>query len=155
MADGVTVHVMLEPHRTMKQIERVEVFTYTRGNLKTLEIEEVSLSSNWARWKGTTYTACRYLHAIFDKSKEVFTHTDGAVRLYSEEQFSIRQQKNLAQYGKDAHRVKTFLVNGGIDTETWVKTVHFYFSGNPLVGEYFGFSEHSEVGLSNGVQAGQ
>ena len=52
--------------------------------------------------------ASRYLHAIYDPKTSTFSHTDGAIRIYSEEEIIFRNEVHVRNGGKQGVRVKIF-----------------------------------------------
>lgn len=88
------------------------------------------------------YFPARYLHAEFDLTANCFRHFDGAIQLFTEEEYFQRRDadfnitmKNLAHI--KARSSKVFKINGPLKTENWVEFCCHFFTANPLTFEYF------------------
>jgi len=70
-------------------------------------------------------------------SRGVFVHFDGAVRIYSREQYDRRLETDLKKYGeKAAGYQKVFRVDGSTPLTTWCRLTAKFFQENDLVVEY-------------------
>lgn len=94
---------------------------------------------------GVHYFPARYLHAEFDLAANCFRHFDGAVQLFTEDEYFQRRDsdfnmtmKNTAHVKARSHKV--FKINGSLTTDDWVEFCCHFFAANPLTFEYFGGS---------------
>lgn len=81
--------------------------------------------------------ASRYLHAIYDPNTSTFSHTDGAVRIYTEEEICFRNDVHVRNGGKQGVRVKVFQVDGKIDRDLWCSLAASFFVWNRDIKKYF------------------
>lgn len=79
----------------------------------------------------------RFIHAIFDPAKEIFTHLDGAMRIYGESDYEDRICRKLNNYDKSYHKVKIFRIDGEIDYEVFRYVVGAFYKWNRMPIEYF------------------
>lgn len=81
----------------------------------------------------------RYFHAIFDKSTGNITHCDGALRIYDEAEFTLRQKYHVRQpeVRKIGKRVKLFLIDDVIDQELFMSLATNFLVWNQDALEYF------------------
>lgn len=89
----------------------------------------------------TLYPA-RYLHAEFDLPSGTFRHFDGAIQLFTEDEYLRRRDSDFNMPSKNiehikARSTKVFKLNGAIPVKTWVDFCCHFFAGNPLTFEYF------------------
>lgn len=114
----------------------------TKDNIKVFQAEEFKNSSIIIEVNGVIYYPVRYIHAEFDIKNGYFRHFDGAVQLYTKEEYEIRKDKNFNYKikGKEQikpNSIKLFKMNGEVSIEMWIEFISHFFSGNPLVMEYF------------------
>ena len=91
---------------------------------------------------GLQYRPARYLHAEFDLAADCFRHFDGAIQLFTEEEYFQRRDSDFNMTMKNRAHVKArsrkvFKINGSLRTEDWVEFCCHFFAGNPLTFEYF------------------
>jgi hypothetical protein len=91
---------------------------------------------------GRRYFPARYLHAEFDLSANCFRHFDGAIQLFTEEEYLQRRESDFNMTMKNpahvkARSTKVFKINGRLDTRKWVEFCSHFFAANPLIFEYF------------------
>ncbi|MCK5051108.1 MAG: hypothetical protein KAS53_05185 [Candidatus Cloacimonetes bacterium] len=79
----------------------------------------------------------RYFHAIYNPDREVFTHTDGAIRIYDSVELKYRNTVHVRKSGKIGKRIKIFKVNGDIKREDWCILVSAFFVWNNDIYKYF------------------
>ncbi len=80
----------------------------------------------------------RFVHAIFDPAKEIFTHLDGAVRIYDKSDYEKRICcQNLKNCDKSYHKAKIFRIDGEIDYEAFRHVVGAFYKWNRMPIEYF------------------
>lgn len=91
---------------------------------------------------GQHYFPARYLHAEFDLTANCFRHFDGAIQLFTEEEYFQRRDSDFNMTMKNpahikARSSKVFKINGPLNTENWVEFCCHFYTGNPLTFEYF------------------
>lgn len=91
---------------------------------------------------GQHYFPARYLHAEFDLSANCFRHFDGAIQLFTEEEYFQRRDSDFNMTMKNpahikARSSKVFKINGPLKTENWVEFCCHFYTSNPLTFEYF------------------
>ena len=80
----------------------------------------------------------RFVHAIFDPAKEIFTHLDGSVRIYGKPDYEDRIfRQNLKNCDKSYHKAKIFRVDGEIDYEVFRHVIGAFYKWNRMPIEYF------------------
>jgi len=79
----------------------------------------------------------RYFHAIYDREEEHFSHIDGAVRLYSDSEWRLRNQTHLRQAGKVGQRIKIFRIDVAQSREAFCDICPSFFVWNEDVQRYF------------------
>lgn len=91
---------------------------------------------------GRHYFPARYLHAEFDLTANCFRHFDGAIQLFTEEEYFQRRDsdfnmtmKNPAHIKARSHKV--FKINGSLKVKDWVEFCCHFYAANPLTFEYF------------------
>lgn len=113
-----------------------------QGGIKTFQSLELKSAAVQLVRGGERYFPGRYVHAEFDLSKGVFRHFDGAVQLFREDEYLQRRDSDFNINAKHlshlkARSKKLFKLNGQISVKTWVELCCHFFTGNPLVFEYF------------------
>ncbi len=91
---------------------------------------------------GQHYFPARYLHAEFDLSTNSFRHFDGAIQLFTEEEYFKRRDSDFNMTMKDPSHIKArsnkvFKINGPLKVEHWVEFCCHFYAANPLIFEYF------------------
>jgi hypothetical protein len=91
---------------------------------------------------GKRYFPARYLHAEFDLNAGCFRHFDGAIQLFTEQEYLQRRDSDFNMTMKDLAHVKAssskvFKINGPLRTERWVEFCCHFYAANPLAFEYF------------------
>ncbi len=80
----------------------------------------------------------RFVHAIFDPAKEIFTHLDGSVRIYGKSDYEDRICcQNLKNCNKSYHKAKIFRIDGEIDYEAFRHVIGAFYKWNRMPIEYF------------------
>jgi hypothetical protein len=79
----------------------------------------------------------RYFHAIYNPERKVFTHTDGAIRIYDSIELTQRDLVHVRNSGKIGKRVKIFKIDGDIKREDWCCLVSTFFVWNQDIYNYF------------------
>ena len=79
-----------------------------------------------------------------------FIHLDGAIHLYTQEEYLKRKNENIDFNRKfnghiKAQSVKLFLINGEIPTNQWAEIVSLFSNGNPLMFEYLSGEPPEEI----------
>lgn len=91
---------------------------------------------------GQPYFPARYLHAEFDVAANCFRHFDGAIQLFTEEEYLQRRDSDFNMVMKSpahikARSSKVFKINGPLRTKDWVEFCCHFYAANPLTFEYF------------------
>lgn len=128
----------------------LDIMWYTTGdNIKVFQAEEFKIDSYIIKLDGIKYYPVKYIHAEFDIELGYFRHFDGAIELYTEEEYFARREQNFNQKAKGSEQIKPnsiklFKLNGEIAIDLWIEYISHFLSGNPLVMEYFSgeYPEH-------------
>ena len=88
------------------------------------------------------YFPARYLHAEFDLEANCFRHFDGAIQLFTEEEYFHRRDSDFNMTMKNSAHIKArsskvFKINGPLETASWVEFCSHFYTANPLTFEYF------------------
>ncbi len=91
---------------------------------------------------GLQYFPARYLHAEFDISANCFRHFDGAIQLFTEDEYLQRRDSDFNMTMKNSAHIKArsnkvFKINGPLITKIWVEFCCHFYAKNPLAFEYF------------------
>ncbi len=124
------------------QVRSLDVQWSQNGNIKTFQAMEFKSSEATSEYNGDTRHPVRYLHAEYDLSKNHFIHTDGAIQFLTPEEFEARKNSDFRYNHKSSKHqkpdyLKIFKINGIISRDEWIDLVAHFFTGNPLVHEYF------------------
>lgn len=114
----------------------------SKEGVKTFQAEEFKTDKVKIDYGGSEYFPVRYLHAEFDLDRNHFRHFDGAIHFYTEDEYARRRDSDFNFNAKHNDHIKTkslklFKMNGQVSVETWVEFSSHFFSGNPLILEYF------------------
>lgn len=119
------------------------------SQIKTFQALEVKTQDAQVIADGETYFPARYLHAEFDLSSGVFRHFDGAIQLFTEEEYLRRRDSDFNITFKSSEHIKArskkvFKLNGPLPVDAWVEFCCHFFTANPLTFEYFtgAYPEH-------------
>lgn len=110
--------------------------------IKSFQALEIKTEDVWMDIEDRRYFPARYLHAEFDVSANSFRHFDGAIQLFTEEEYFLRRDADFNMTMKNpahikARSSKVFKMNGPLETESWVEFCCHFFAANPLILEYF------------------
>ena len=113
-----------------------------QGQIKTFQALELKSVAVQLVHGGEVYFPGRYVHAEFDLARGNFRHFDGAVQLFREDEYLQRRDSDFNVNAKylshmKARSKKLFKLNGQVSVTTWVELCCHFFTGNPLVFEYF------------------
>ena len=117
---GLTQFGSDEFEKLYYNILRTEFVWKKEDNLYTLELEEVK--DQPAPTLTDTY-ACRYVHSIFDESKNGFDHFDGAIRAYDTDLMLERVDKKMTEMGRRSQYTKLFRIDGNLPLANWKSLV--------------------------------
>ncbi len=119
------------------------------GGIKSFQALEMKTEDIRIEIGGQHYFPARYLHAEFDLAVNCFRHFDGAVQLFTEEEYFHRRDSDFNMTMKNpahikARSSKVFKINGPLKTEDWVEFCCHFYAANPLSFEYFsgGYPTH-------------
>jgi hypothetical protein len=117
--------------------------------IKTFQALEVKTHDAQVVINGNAYFPARYLHAEFDLSSGMFRHFDGAIQLFTEEEYLLRRDSDFNIVFKSSQHIKArsrkvFKLNGALTVDAWVEFCCHFFTANPLTHEYFtgAYPEH-------------
>ena len=110
--------------------------------IKTFQALEVKTEKVQIDVGGQRYFPARYLHAEFDLATNCFRHFDGAIQLFTEEEYFQRRDSDFHMTMKNSAHVKArshkvFKINGPLQTKDWVELCCHFYAANPLTFEYF------------------
>lgn len=138
-AHGVTVHGPTK-YDSMNGLKQTEFWWYGKDE-RTFQIEEVLEEPRWRTCGNERRTPARFVHSIFDPNTGRPCHLDGAVRLYTDHEWSDRLQQPIDKFGKRGVRHKLWAVDGDIQLNDWYTMIHMFFKRNFTIAEYFGLEE--------------
>lgn len=135
----------IEPHHVhffFADAHCVDIKWTDGDGIKTFQALELKVENVQMEVEGKRYHPARYLHAEFDLGRNCFRHFDGAVQLFSPDEYLQRRNSDFNMTMKSVEHVKArskklFKLNGPVDTATWVDLCCHFYSGNPLAFEYF------------------
>ena len=110
--------------------------------IKSFQALEIKTENIKIEIGGQDYFPARYLHAEFDMASNCFRHFDGAIQLFTEEEYFQRRDSDFNMTMKNPAHVKArskkvFKINGPLKTEDWVEFCCHFYTANPLTFEYF------------------
>jgi len=113
-----------------------------KDGIKTFQALEVKTENITIEVDGQRYFPARYLHAEFDLAANCFRHFDGAIQLFTEEEYFQRRDGDLNMPLKNTAHIKArsnkvFKINGILQTKEWIEFCSHFFAANPLTFEYF------------------
>ncbi len=127
----------------------------TTDNIKVFQAEEFKVDTLLIEENGVEYHPVRYIHAEYDIENNHFRHFDGAIELYTSDEYFLRRDKNFNHKAKGIeqikpHSLKLFKLNGKISVDLWIEFISHFLSGNPLVMEYFSgeYPQHIKEALA-------
>lgn len=117
--------------------------------VKTFQALEVKTEDIHVEVGGQYYFPARYLHAEFDLTTNCFRHFDGAVQLFTEDEYFQRRDSDFNMTMKNSVHIKArsnkvFKINGSLKTKDWAEFCCHFYAANPLTFEYFSgeYPEH-------------
>ncbi len=148
IADGI---VKLRPPLELTEFENSSFFAnaysldikwVTKNGIKSFQAEEFKNEGETLVIAGETCYPVRYIHAEFDIVQNCFRHFDGAVHFYTSDEYFARRDSDFNYNSKNKQHIKSdskklFKMNGHISVEVWIEFTCHFFTGNPLVFEYF------------------
>lgn len=110
--------------------------------VKTFQALEVKTEAVTITINDKTFFPARYLHAEFDYLTGSFRHFDGAIQLFTEDEYFQRRDSDFNMPSKNLEHIKArskkiFKLNGVLPVKSWVNFCCHFFTGNPLTFEYF------------------
>lgn len=113
----------------------------TVESIKIFQAEEFKTESTTIDLKGKQYFPARYIHAEYNLLERQFRHFDGAIFLYSKQEYLTRRHLGFTSGNKskktNEESIKLFKFNGNIDVNSFIEFSEYFFSMNPLIYEYF------------------
>ncbi|WP_269533145.1 hypothetical protein [Chitinimonas sp. BJYL2] len=112
------------------------------NGIKSFQALEMKTEDIRIEIEGQPSFPARYLHAEFDVQANCFRHFDGAIQLFTEEEYFQRRDSDFNMTMKNSAHVKArsskvFKINGPLKTKDWVEFCCHFFAANPLTFEYF------------------
>jgi len=112
------------------------------GGIKSFQALEMKTDEIQIEVGGRYYFPARYLHAEFDLTANCFRHFDGAIQLFTEEEYFQRRDSDFNMTMKNAAHIKArsskvFKINGPLKVKDWVELCCHFYTANPLTFEYF------------------
>ena len=116
--------------------EGFQVMWSRNGPLKTCQAEEIVRPNNAMASEGDLIYN-RYVHAIWDTTKCHFSHFDGAIRGYADQDYAKRVSSDIRN-GRDLSNcyIKLWRLDGEISFKNWSDLLVRYFFGHNLATEY-------------------
>jgi hypothetical protein len=110
--------------------------------IRSFQALEIKTEAIRVEIRGQHYLPARYLHAEFDLAANCFRHFDGAIQLFTEEEYFQRRDADFNMTMKNSSHIKArsnkvFKINGPLKTEDWVELCCHFYAANPLTFEYF------------------
>ncbi|RMA62456.1 hypothetical protein C8C96_3519 [Acidovorax sp. 100] len=110
--------------------------------IKSFQALEIKTEDIRIEIGGQHYFPARYLHAEFDIAANCFRHFDGAIQLFTNEEYLHRRDSDFNMTLKNpahikARSSKVFKINGPLKTASWVEFCCHFYTANPLTFEYF------------------
>lgn len=114
----------------------------TKNGIKSFQAEEFKTDKIKTIKDNKEYYPVRYIHAEFDVEQGNFRHFDGAIHFYTADEYFARRDSDFNYNFKNLSQIKTyseklFKMNGVVKKETWIEFTSHFFTGNPLIFEYF------------------
>ncbi len=141
-------------------VEDVDIAWSTKDKIKTFQCYEFKSDKVTVNIGNVTYHPVRYIHAEYDCEKMCFRHFDGAIQLYTVEEYIDRAGSDFNYNKKNDNQIKAmsmklFKLNGSISVDIWVEYCCHFFSGNPLVYEYYSgeYPEHVKEAIERFKEA--
>jgi len=134
----------------------LDIMWYTTSdNIKVFQAEEFKVDTVLIEENGVKYHPVRYIHAEYDIKNNHFRHFDGAIELYTSDEYFARRDKNFNHKAKGIEQIKPnsiklFKLNGEISVDLWIEFISHFLSANPLVMEYFSgdYPQHIKEALA-------
>lgn len=79
----------------------------------------------------------RFIHGIYDLATEKFEHFDGAIHVYTFDEYQVRLTQHLKNHNNNYDKAKIFLVDSGITIEQGEKLISAFYRWNTMPIEYF------------------
>ena len=113
----------------------------SRG-IKSFQALEMKTEDIRIKVGGQYYFPARYIHAEFDLGANCFRHFDGAIQLFTEDEYFQRRDSDFNMPMKNPAHIKVrsskvFKINGLIKAADWVEFCCHFYAANPLTIEYF------------------
>lgn len=110
--------------------------------IKSFHALEIKTEGVRMNFEGQHYFPARYLHAEFDIAANCFRHFDGAIQLFTEDEYFQRRDADFNMTMKNlvhikARSCKVFMMKGPLKTADWVEFCCHFYAANPLTFEYF------------------
>jgi hypothetical protein len=112
------------------------------NGIKSFQALEVKTEAIRIEVQGQRHFPARYLHAEFDLTGNCFRHFDGAIQLFTEDEYFQRRDSDFNMTMKNPAHIKArsnkvFKINGPLGVADWVDLCCHFYAANPLTFEYF------------------
>lgn len=121
----------------------LDILWTSHQHVREFQLEEIKAEIISVNYRGKIFHPVRYIHAEFDEETGYFRHMDGAVHLYSDDEYEIRTRENLNINVENFRNrikplsVKLFKINGQIPSSQFVSYCSLFLVHDPLIHEYF------------------
>lgn len=120
----------------------LDIEWYTHSNIKTFQALEFKTEGITIHKNGHEYHPVRYVHAEYNLDTNHFRHFDGAIQYLTSDEYYARRDTDFNHNRKAGVHLKPmseklFKFNGNINIEMWKEFTSHFFTGNPLIYEYF------------------
>ncbi|MNG84186.1 hypothetical protein D3C79_429210 [compost metagenome] len=124
------------------EIYSLDIKWDTKGYIKTFQSLEFSNENVIIELQGEIFHPAKYIHAEFDIKSGLFRHFDGAIHFYTPTEYIARRDSDFNHTFKSKSQLKAkakkiFKLDGKITKELWLEFTCHFFTGNPLILEYF------------------
>ncbi|EDU9245038.1 hypothetical protein R951_002007 [Salmonella enterica] len=114
----------------------------TKMNIKTFQALEFNNDNVVIELQGEVFHPAKYVHAEFDIESGFFRHFDGAIHFYTPSEYMARRDSDFNHPLKNKNLLKAkarkiFKLDGKITKNIWLEFTCHFFTGNPLIVEYF------------------
>ncbi|MFB6457095.1 hypothetical protein ACE38W_17625 [Chitinophaga sp. Hz27] len=122
----------------------------SKEGIKNFYAEEFKTENLTVQTVDGEFYPTRYVHSEVSPNINAIKHFDGAIHFYDLEEYLALRDSDLNYNSKSLNQIKgkskkMFMLNGNIETSTWIDMISHFMHGNPLVFEYFQGSYPSET----------
>ena len=123
-------------------VHSLDIKWSTKGCIKTFQSLEFKSEGIKIKAEGSEFHPAKYMHAEYDLKTHSFRHFDGAIQYFTPEEYNFRVNGDFNFDLKGPRAVKAkyqklFKFNGVFDKKHWANFCSHFYTGNPLIYEYF------------------